>query len=48
MKRVRWADLEAEKDRRFGAEAGFTLHGLKPLKRERLRSPPPEERGADG
>ncbi len=41
-KRVRWADLEAEKDKKFGAEAGFTLHGLQPLKRERLRSPPPD------
>jgi hypothetical protein len=42
-KRVRWADLEQAKDERFEREqAGFTLAGTAPLKRQRIRSPPPE------
>jgi len=42
-KRVRWADLEAAKDEHFERTAGFTLHGMPTLKRERLRSPPPTD-----
>uniref|UniRef100_A0A7S0NX28 Uncharacterized protein n=2 Tax=Calcidiscus leptoporus TaxID=127549 RepID=A0A7S0NX28_9EUKA len=41
-KRVRWADLEAEKDVAFKQAAGFQLHGMPQLKRGRLRSPPRE------
>ena len=44
-KRVRWADLERAKDLDFErTEAGFTLAGTAPLKRQRIRSPPPEDR----
>ena len=48
-KRVRWADEEAAKDEDFQrTKAGFTLRGAAPLKRQRIRSPPPEDRAEAG
>ena len=43
----RWADLEEQKDKEFEAReaAQWRLAGTAPVRRKRIRSPPPDEQG---